>query len=154
MHISKSRRALKPCFIELCPHCRKTGQFWLIELSGSVGPIGGIGYSVACGRCSFEKLLSNAEAKTFAELAGIYSQFVAGSISSEAFEKVVSASGFRAIEEIRKESLVWICSKCSEENPFGFEICWNCSHESPHAGPATDFPTPKLPDVGGRLPWE
>jgi hypothetical protein len=131
MHISKSRRPLKPCFIERCPHCRRIGEFWLIQLSGHVGPFGGTGYSVACIACQFEKLISNADAEKFDRLAGKYQQVVGGLVSIEAFEKTIDGMALRAIDEIRKEGRVWMCAKCEEENPQTFDSCWQCGGASP-----------------------
>jgi hypothetical protein len=154
MHISKSRRPVTPCLVERCPHCRRTGEFWLIELAGQVGPFFGTGFSLACGTCNFEKLLSDRDAKKLSHLATRYRQFTAGEISPTVFDQDLAAANLRAIEEIQKESLVWICPKCQEENPPTFDSCWNCGGESPApTRPADDSP-PQLPEMGGKLPWE
>jgi hypothetical protein len=153
MHVSKSRRLLKPCFVEQCPHCRRVGEFWLVELSGSVGPFAGIGYSVACKACSFEKLVSNAEAKRLDALAHDYSQLIAGFWTVEAFHARIDALRLPALEQIKAEARAWRCTTCTEENPMSFDLCWKCGGASPV--PSNSAPeSPKLPDVGGRYAWE
>lgn len=154
MHISKSRRPLKPCLVEQCPHCRRTGEFWLIELAGQVGPFFGTGFSLACAACNFEKLLTNRDAEKLSHLANRYRQLTAGEITRALFEQEISAAQLRAIEEIQKESRVWICPKCREENPPNFGSCWKCGGDSPaQTGSTGDLP-PQLPEMGGKLPWE
>lgn len=153
MHVYKSRRPLKPCLVEQCPHCQRIGEFWLVELSGGVGIFSGFGYSLACKACDFEKLVNKAEAARLETLAHDYSQCVAGLWSVEAFQARVDAERLPAIEQIRAEARVWRCTQCTEENPASFDLCWKCGAVSPVAGPAGPD-SPRLPDVGGRHPWE
>jgi hypothetical protein len=153
MHVSKSRRWLKPCFVEQCPHCRRVQEFWLVELAGSVGPIIGTGYSIACKACSFEKLVAKAEAKQLDALAQDYSRLIAGLCTTDVFQARVDAARLPAIEQIRAAARAWDCPQCGEENPLSFELCWKCGAASPvPATPGSD--EPRLPDVGGRHPWE
>jgi hypothetical protein len=153
MHVSKSRRPLKPCFVEQCPHCRRVGEFWLVELSGSVGPFAGIGYSVACKACSFEKLVSKPDAKRLDTLAADYAQLLAGLWSVEAFQARVDAARLPAVDQIRAEAKAWRCATCTEDNPMSFEVCWKCGASSPVPSAAPSQP-PRLPDVGGCYAWE
>jgi hypothetical protein len=153
MHISKSRRLLKPCFIERCPHCRRTDEFWLVELSGQVGFIGGTGYSIACKQCDFEKPISKADAKIFDAIAQEYRDVKAGLLAVDAFQARIDARKLPVMEQLRAEARSWNCEKCSEENPSSFDLCWKCGAVSPV--PSSDAPqAPELPDVGGRHPWE
>jgi len=153
MIVSQSRRPLKPCFMERCPHCRRIGEFWLVELSGYVAPVfGGVGYSIACAACNFEKLIDNAEAEIFKVLAGQYRRVLDGLLSVEAFEKEMGEAHLVSLEEIKNESIGWICPKCSEENPLTFDMCWQCGTPSPR--PSSDSELLRVPDVGGRYAWE
>lgn len=153
MHVSKSRHWLRPCFVELCPHCRRIGEFWLTELSGQVALFGGTGYGVACRACSFEKLVSKAEAQRLATLAQEYDRLIAGQCSSDAFQAQVDATQVPAIEQIRAEAQTWRCTSCAEKNPPSFDLCWKCGVASPHPNQRPSE-SPRLPDVGGRHPWE
>jgi len=137
--------------MERCPHCRRIGEFWLVVSSGSIGIYGGVGYSIACGACNFEKLIDNAEAKKYDALAGWYRQVLGGLMSVEAFEKEMREMRLKSLEEIKRESGGWICQKCSEENPLTFDVCWQCGAPSPHPASSEDL---HMPDVGGRHPWE
>ena len=153
MHVSKSRRPLKPCFVEQCPHCRSVGEFWLIELAGSVAIFGGVGYSVSCIRCGFEKLLSNADAGKMAAVAEHYARLLAGGLTLNQFDRELEGAGLKAVREIRNEARVWVCGTCNEENPLNFESCWKCGAQSPHPPDSKPAP-PRLPDLGGGYAWE
>ena len=154
MHVSKSRHPLKPCFVEQCPHCRRIGEFWLVQLSGHVGPFGGTGFSIACISCRFEKLVSDADAQRFQRLADRYREVSCGLLTIQAFEEAIEAAHLSVIDEIRAEGKVWVCGKCEEENPETFDLCWQCGSASPKAGSPRDPEPPRLPDVGGRYEWE
>jgi rubrerythrin len=153
MHVSKSRRLLKPCLVEQCPHCRRIEEFWLVELSGQVSFIGGVGYSIACQHCSFEKPLAKPDAVKLDALAGQYRALLEKRIPLESFEREVVAMQLKAIQEIRNEGRVWRCANCKEENPTTFETCWKCSSESPVKSTGSPSP-PRLPDLGGGHAWE
>jgi hypothetical protein len=124
---------LYSCFSEVCPHCRKATEFWLVQASGRVWlgifpvPFGRDQYLLRCQLCGYAQHLEKNEEESYSTVSELYQRFRKGEFGSREFNAQLNGLSVPTLRRIQRAAAAfWHCSVCAEENPSNFGECWNC----------------------------
>src|SRR4051794_13630095 len=87
IHGRRIEEPLFACFPEICPHCRRATEFWLVRATGSgwVGIIplffGGSEHLLRCRLCGFSRFLQKGEVSSYQSVSQLFNRLRVGEIA-------------------------------------------------------------------------
>ena len=147
------------CLVWKCPQCEETTDFQVVEYVPDLIPRSprpsdppGVLY-LQCAGCGHEIPVERSEIPIIDRAHEITTQFKQGRLMVDGYREESGRLQASFIQALVNRS--WRCPKCGEENPEGFDSCWNCAaKEAPDQPKMTEDtkPSPHAP-LGGN-PWE
>jgi predicted RNA-binding Zn-ribbon protein involved in translation (DUF1610 family) len=147
------------CLVWKCPQCGETADFQTIGYISDLVPLSsrpsdptGV-LHLRCAGCRYTITVEPSEIPMIDRAHEITAQFKQGRLMADAYRDQISRLQASFMQALATAS--WKCPKCGEENPAGFDSCWNCAAKEAFDQPKVTEdtnPSPHAP-LGGN-PWE
>ena len=147
------------CLVWKCPQCEQTTDFQSIEYVSDLIPPSSRPSDptrvlhLRCAGCRYEIPVEPSEIPMIDRAHEITTQFKQRRLTVDGYRDQIGRLQASFVQALAAAS--WKCLKCGEENPAGFDSCWNCAAKDARDQPTITEDTKPSPhsQLGGN-PWE
>ncbi len=131
-----------------CPHCHDVACFRLIEerpLWTLFGSDTTAMWYLRCAGCTYPVPVTPAEIDEIQQLNRDAQRFESGEISGIALREKLARSRAPCISFLLAAAEIQPCSRCGEDVPPSFAVCWNCGEASRVSSVTATCEQPSVP---------